>query len=129
VSKQGSKFATTDIKDYYLSTPIAVKQGQSTMEFMHIKLEHIPQDDFEHHGHAVHTEISTIIYGSPPSRPQNSGPPLVKHLKASDYIQYANTFSLFRHKTRDISLFTLVVDDFGIMYTSPLNSHSTTTKP
>jgi hypothetical protein len=32
---------------------------------MHIKLEHIPQDDLEHHGHAGYMEISTIIYGSP----------------------------------------------------------------
>jgi hypothetical protein len=89
---------------------------------MRMKLERIAQDvqelyslaDFEHHGH-IYMEISKEHLRSPSSRLPSSGP-LVKHLKANKYIQCTNSPSLFRHKTRDIA-FTLVMDDFGIMYT------------
>ena len=42
---------------------------------------------------------------------------LVTHLKKFGYEEFATTPGLFRHTTRDIS-FTLVVDNFGIMYTN-----------
>jgi hypothetical protein len=122
VSKPGAKFATADIKDYYLGTPLVDKYGNPAVEYMRIKLDHIPQDvqdmynlaDFVHHDH-VYMEISKSIYGLPQAGRQAQDR-LVKHLKADGYTQCKNTPSLFRHNTRDIA-FTLVVDDFGIMYT------------
>ena len=122
VSKKGAKFATADIKDYYLGTPLTDKHGRPAVEYMRIQLDLIPADvqamynlaDFEHNG-AVYMEISKSIYGLPQSGRQSQDR-LIKHLKAHDYLQCRNTPSLFRHKTRDIA-FTLVVDDFGIMYT------------
>jgi hypothetical protein len=122
VSTKGAKFATADIKDYYLGTPLTDKYGRPAVEYMRIQLDFIPADvqamynlaEFEHNG-AVYMEISKSIYGLPQSGRQSQDR-LIKHLKAHDYIQCRNTPSLFRHKTRDIA-FTLVVDDFGIKYT------------
>ena len=42
---------------------------------------------------------------------------LVQHLHKHGYVKAGHTNGLFKHITRDIS-FTLVVDDFGIKYTS-----------
>jgi hypothetical protein len=42
VFKPGGKFATADVKNYYLGTPLVDKQGSPAVEFMRIKLEHIP---------------------------------------------------------------------------------------
>ena len=42
---------------------------------------------------------------------------LIKHLKQHGYFQAENTNGLFVHKLWDI-LFMLVVDDFGIKFTS-----------
>jgi len=122
VSTKNAKFATADIKDYYLGTPLTDKYGRPAVEYMRIQMDFIPADvqalynlaDIEHHG-AVYMEISKSIYGLPQSGRQSQDR-LVKHLRAHDYIQCRNTPSLFRHKTRGIA-FTLVVDDFGIMYT------------
>ena len=42
---------------------------------------------------------------------------LVAHLEKHGYVRAGLTNGLFKHKTHNIS-FTLVVDDFGIKYTS-----------
>ena len=122
VSTEGGKFATADIKDYYLGTPLLDKHGNAAVEYMRIALDHIPADvqekydlaQFAHNG-AVYMKIAKSIYGLPQAGRQAQDR-LVKHLKADGYLQCKNTPSLFRHNTRDIA-FTLVVDDFGIKYT------------
>ena len=123
VSTPGAKFATADIKDYYLGTPLVDKAGKPAVEYMCINLEHIPADvqakyalaDFAHTNGNVYMEISKSIYGLPQAGRQAQDR-LVKHLKRHDFLQCRHTPSLFKHKTRDIA-FTLVVDDFGIKYT------------
>jgi hypothetical protein len=43
VSKLGGKFATADIKDYCLGTPLVNKHEKLAVKLMCIKLQHIPQ--------------------------------------------------------------------------------------
>ena len=121
VSTEGGKFASADIKDYYLGTPLVDKHGNPAVEYMRISLDHIPADvqalyDLEKFAHKgfVYMEIAKSIYGLPQSGRQAQDR-LVKHLKQHGYYQCANTPSLFRHTTKSIA-FTLVVDDFGIKY-------------
>ena len=122
VSTPDGKFATADIKDYYLGTPLVDKHGDPAVEYMRISLDHIPKDvqerynlpEYAHNG-AVYMEIAKSIYGLPQAGRQAQDR-LVKHLREHGYHQCKNTPSLFRHSTRSIA-FTLVVDDFGIKYT------------
>jgi hypothetical protein len=122
VSDQGARFATADIKDYYLGTPLLDKDGKPATEYMRINLKHIPTDvqlrykmaEFVHKDH-VYVEINKSIYGLPQSG-RLSQDRLIKHLEKYDYVQCPNTPALFRHRVKNFA-FTLVVDDFGIKYT------------
>lgn len=121
VSDKGARFATADIKDYYLGTPLVDKHGNPASEYMRINLKHIPLDvqekynmaEYVHNDH-VYIEINKSIYGLPQSG-RLSQDRLIKHLKQHDYYQCPNTPALFRHKSKNFA-FTLVVDDFGIKY-------------
>jgi hypothetical protein len=122
VSDQNARFATADIKDYYLGTPLLDKHGNPATEYMRINLKHIPTDvqqrynmsEYVHNNH-VYVEINKSIYGLPQSG-RLSQDRLIKHLANYDYVQCPNTPALFRHRTKNFA-FTLVVDDFGIKYT------------
>ena len=117
VSDTDAKFMTADIKDFYLGTPLP------TTEHMRIKLEHIPQHvvdtydmaKYAHNG-AVVVEVLKGIYGLPQAGILAQDR-LVKHLATYGYIQAEHTPCLFRHVSNSVS-FTLVVDDFGIKYTT-----------
>jgi hypothetical protein len=121
VSDEGARFATADIKDYYLGTPLLDKHGNPATEYMRINLKHIPESvqnrynmaDFVHKDH-VYVEINKSIYGLPQSG-RLSQDRLIKHLAKHDYVQCPNTPALFRHRVKNFA-FTLVVDDFGIKY-------------
>jgi hypothetical protein len=106
VSDKGAHFATADIKDYYLGTPLVDKQGSPASEYMRINLKHIPLDvqekynmaEYIHNDH-VYIEINKSIYGLPQSG-RLSQDRLIKHLKQHDYHQCPNTPALFRHKSK-----------------------------
>ena len=77
VSKPGAKFATADIKDYYLGPPLVDKYGNPAVEYMCINLA-----DFEHHGH-VFMESSKSIYDLPQAGRQAQDR-LVEHLMMNE---------------------------------------------
>jgi hypothetical protein len=123
VVSDNARFATADIKDYYLGTPLVDKHGNPATEYMRINLKHIPaamqsqyhMADFVHKDH-VYVEIHKSIYGLPQSG-RLSQDRLIKHLAEHDYIQCPNTPALFRHRHQNFA-FTLVVDDFGLKYSN-----------
>jgi len=116
VSDPNAKFMTADIKDFYLGTPLP------TVEYMRIKLDHIPAHVIEQHGMAAYARHGAVIvavhkgiYGLPQAGILAQDR-LVEHLAAHGYMQAPNTPCLFKHLTNSVA-FTLVVDDFGIKYT------------
>jgi hypothetical protein len=117
ISTPGARFATFDIKDFYLGTPMARK------EYMRIPLAYIPQSIIDQYAHnekahkgLVLIEISKGMYVFP-----QAGILSFNHLKTNlathDYAPCTHTPGLWTHSTRDIT-FSLVVDDFGIKYTN-----------
>ena len=110
-----TRFATLDIKDFYLGTPLKRK------EYVTIPLKYIPADVIaKYHldqfisGSSILFEVSKCMYGLPQAG-LLSHQHLVGHLATHGYIQDSNIPCLFSHRTRDIQ-FTLVVDDFGVKY-------------
>jgi hypothetical protein len=116
ISTPGARFATFDLKDFYLGTPMARK------EYMRIPISSIPRSiihqyhllDLIHNG-SVLVEISRGMYGLPQAGILAYNQ-LVSHLKTHGYAPCTHTPGLWTHTTRDIT-FCLVVDDFGIKYT------------
>eukprot|EP00957_Ditylum_brightwellii_P058094 4405855-Ditylum_brightwellii.AAC.1 len=64
----------------------------------------------------VYVEIRKGMYGLPQTG-KIANNQLVKHLKQYGYRPTKHTPGLWKHKTRDIT-FCLVVDNFGVKYTS-----------
>lgn len=115
VVSEDASWMTADIKDFYLGTPLPIK------EYMRISLNHIPlpaqiQHNIQHYARRgyVMMEISKGIYGLPQAG-KLAQDRLFAHLAQHGYHQTPHTPCLFRHETRPIA-FTLVVDDFGIKY-------------
>jgi hypothetical protein len=94
LSTPDAKFMTTDIKDYYLNTPM------DEYEYMRIPVEIIPACILEQH------KLAPLVH---------NGYVLVEIRKAR-YVQAKRTPDLFTHADRPI-IFSLVVDDFGVQYT------------
>ena len=117
VSKRKARFLTADLKDFYLGTPMA------RYEYMRIPIWMLPPAIIEqynlrplfHNGY-VYVEIRRGMYGLPQAG-RLANDQLVALLKPHGYEPCPLTHGLWRHKTRDI-VFSLVVDDFGIRYTS-----------
>ncbi len=105
VSKPCGKFATADNTSYYIGTLLVDTHENPAFDCMRIKLKQTllgVQElsrlaDFEHHRHFCR-QISKSIYGLPQAGRQAHQDRLVKHLKASEYIQCTNTSSLFSYK-------------------------------
>jgi hypothetical protein len=115
LSRQGAKFCTFDISNFYLCTPL------DRPEYIKIKLSDIPQDFIDeynllHHVHNdwVYFEIRKGIYGLPQSGIL-AQKLLAKRLAKKGYYQCECTPGLWRHKWRPV-MFTLIVDDFGVEY-------------
>ena len=117
VSTPNARFLTVDIKDFYLNTPM------TQYEYMHIPVKYIPSDIFNQynlapliHNDHVLVEIRKEMYGL-----QQAGilanDRLQAHLVKHGYTAAPNTPGLFTHTERPVT-FSLVVDDFGIKYTS-----------
>ena len=117
LSEPSARFATADIKDYFLMSKL------KRPEYMFIELKVIPMkirikydlDKIAHEG-KIMVEINGGIYGLPQAA-LLAQERLNQHLEANGYILTTNTPCLYKHITRP-TMFTLIVDDFGISYHS-----------
>ncbi|KAI2493168.1 Reverse transcriptase (RNA-dependent DNA polymerase) [Fragilaria crotonensis] len=117
LSTPNAKFMATDLKDFYLGTPM------ERYEYMRIPIGLIPDVIIElynllplvHNGH-VFVEIRRGMYGLPQAG-RLANDQLIKFMAPHGYHPVALTPGLWKHSSRDI-VFSLVVDDFGIRYTS-----------
>ena len=118
ISTKGAKFATCDIKDFYLNTPmerfeyIKIHRSQIPAEII---LEYNLQQQFDDQGY-IFFEIMKGMYGL-----KQAGliawEQLVRNLAPHGYHPVKHTTGLWIHKPTG-TIFTLVVDDFGIRYTN-----------
>ena len=121
VSTPGSKFMSLDIKDYYLGTPM------NRYEYMRIPVADILADvmkqyklaDKVHNGYVL-VEIRKGMYGLAQSG-YIANVRLQKHLLKYGYNTAKHTPGLFTHESNG-NVFLLVVDDFGLKYTSEENA-------
>jgi hypothetical protein len=119
VSTPKAKFMTMDIKDFYLGTPLKVKQ------YMRVHRKYIPDETIVHYNlqdpslwknDHILVEISKGIYGLPEAG-KLAQDMLYEYLSKHGYKLAESTPGLLTHETKDIK-FTLVVDDFGVYYTN-----------
>ena len=117
ISTPAARFGTIDIDQFYYGTPLP------TYEYMRIPIALIPAEivteynltSIEHDGF-VYIEIRKGIPGLKQAG-RIAQDRLIKHLAPHGYHPVARTPSLWRHKTNSVQ-FALVVDDFGVQYTS-----------
>jgi hypothetical protein len=115
LSRRGAKFASFDVKNFYLNTPL------DRFEYVRVRLEDIPDEfvaEYELLRFArdgwIYFEIRRGVYGLPQSG-KLANDLLAKRLNAAGYYQALTTPGLWRHKWRPV-MFCLIVDDFGIEY-------------
>jgi hypothetical protein len=116
LAKKGRRFMTLDIKDFYLGTPMDRK------EYMKIAVDQFPEEaraqfinpGMVKNGHVL-VEINKGIYGLAQAG-RLAQDRLVALLEDNGYrpISPLNP-CIFKHENRDVT-FSLVVDDFGVMY-------------
>ena len=113
-----TRFATMDLVDFYLGTPLAekgyVKIGRSNIPECIID-EYELKEYFDATG-SIYLEISKCMYGHPAAG-RLSNEMLKSLLLSQGYYEDPLVSCLFKHETRS-TVFTLVVDDLGIKYTS-----------
>lgn len=116
VISDNAHWMTIDIKDYYLNTPLL------RPEYVRIPLRFIPSATITLHSltpyitnSSILFEINKGMYGLPQSG-LLAQQRLVKHLSVHGYTE-TSTPCLFRHHSTG-TVFALVVDDFGIKYTT-----------
>ena len=122
VISDGVRFMTIDIKDYYLKTPMA------RPEYIRLRINQLPPEiqstynlaQYVHHD-TVLFQVNQTMYGLPQAGIL-SQQRLIAHLATSGYHQCPRTPCLFRHVDNGIT-FTLVVDDFGVKYTTEASVH------
>ena len=115
VSTPKAKYMTADIGNFYLGTPMQRK------DYMFIPLHLIPEEilkqyklkNLQREG-KVYVEIQKGMYGLPQAGIL-ANQQLKKHLQPHGYLPCKHTPGLWKHIWRPIK-FTLVVDDFGVMY-------------
>jgi hypothetical protein len=118
ISTPGAKFATADISNFYLMTPL--KQP----EYAKIKLSDIPEDEevineYKLHEKAtpdgwIYIKVIRGMYGLPQAG--SLGHDLLEtRLNKEGYFQSQIVPGFWKHKTKPIQ-FVLVVDDFGIKW-------------
>ena len=113
--KQGAKFMSTDLKDFFLASPMA------NPKYMKIHCKHIPQEiidlyqlEDKFHNDYIYVKIKKGMYGLEQAAIL-AYQHLVNNLAPFSYTPIPHTVGLWKHKTRPIS-FCLCVDDFGIKY-------------
>ncbi|KAL7474383.1 hypothetical protein ACHAW6_000358 [Cyclotella cf. meneghiniana] len=116
ISTPGVKFATADISNLYLITPL------KRPEYAKVKMSDIPKEVIEHYNLHEKATSDGFIYlkvgkgmdGLPQAG--SLGHDLLKQrLNLAGYHQSKIAPGLWKHTTRNLS-FVLVVDDFGIKY-------------
>ena len=115
LSRPNGKFASFDISNFYLGTPL------DRPEYVRIKIADIPQefldeyhlDTYTHHGW-IYFEINKGVYGLKQAG-KLANDLLTERLTEHGYYQCLITPGLWRHQWRPI-LFVLIVDDFGIQF-------------
>jgi hypothetical protein len=119
VSTPNGKYATTDIKDFYLNSPMK----ECDYVYMRIPLTSIPLVIQQLYNVAplivngyVYVQVRKGMYGLKQAG-KLANDLLVENLAPYGYAPVPITPGLWKHQTRPIS-FTLVVDDFGICYTN-----------
>ena len=120
LSTPEARFFGIDLKDFYLgSTPM------DRYEYMHVPIWMQPATIVEQYNLTdlffdegfVFVEIrGRGIYGLPQAG-RLANDQLMEFLKPHGYVPNPLTHGLWRHTTRDV-VFSLVVDDFGVRYTS-----------
>ena len=122
ISDSNAKFCTTDVKNFYLGTPLP------EYEYMKLKLSIIPLEIIDQYNLRaieddgwVYCEIKKGMYGLPHAG-KIANDRLQQHLAPYGYHPVRHTPGLWKHNSRPIS-FTLVVDDFGIKYANIADVH------
>jgi len=115
ISTPGAKYATLDLKNFYLNTPL------DRPEYMRIPINIIPAIIIKHYNLSplisndhIMVEIVKGIYGLPQAGILAKRL-LDQRLLEGGYYPAPHTPGLYLHHTRQTS-FTLWVDDFGIKY-------------
>jgi hypothetical protein len=116
LSTKNAKMLTTNLKDFYLRTPM------EQYEYMRVPIHMIPDSimilyklhDLVHDGH-VYAEIRKCMYGLPQAG-KIAIARLTKFLEPHGYVPTGVTPGLWKHQTCDI-FFTLVVGDFAVKHT------------
>ena len=115
LSTPHARFATFDISNFYLGTPL------DRPEYVRIKFGDIPTEFVNEydltsfaHNDWVYFEINKGVYGLKQAG-RLANDLLSDRLQAFGYFQSDTTPGLWRHKWRPIS-FVLIVDDFGIQF-------------
>ena len=113
LSTDDAKYATLDIANFYLGTPL------DRYEYMKMPLDIFPQhikeqydlDNMAYQGYAW-LEIKKAIYGLPQAG-MLANKQLQKKLPKHGYFEVNHTPGLWRHVTCPVQ-FSLVVDNFGV---------------
>jgi hypothetical protein len=115
ISTMGTKFLVTDIKNFYLNTPLG------RLKYMVINLSSLPQGTIDKYylielsqDRKVYIEIQKGMYGLPQVGIL-ANELLQRNLAKDGYRATPHTHGLWTHDTRPIS-FSLVEDDFGVKY-------------
>jgi hypothetical protein len=115
ISTPGARYKTSDIKSFYLETPL------DRFEYMRMPFDLIPPkfaDAYDLHqnqkGGYIYMEIRKGIYGLPQAGIL-ANKLLKERLGRVVYYKMPHTHGLWKNATRPIN-FTLGVDDFGIKY-------------
>ena len=111
ISTPGARYATADVKNFYLGTPL------DRPEYMKMKIELFPQEFIDEYdllpkvkNGYVYIKIIRGMYGLPQAGIL-ANKLLKERLLAEGYYEVKYTPGLFKHKVRPI-WFTLVVDNF-----------------
>jgi hypothetical protein len=126
-STKAALYMNMDIKNYYLGTPLEI------YEYVRIPVSMVPgiiMDEYNlhaliHNGH-LYVEVRKGMYGFPQSG-LLANVLLSKRLAKHGYIPVPHTHGLWTHKWRPIT-FSLVVDDFEIMYVGREHDEHLTTE-
>ena len=116
ISTEGARFATADLSNFYLCTPMP------RPEFGRVKLTDIPDEIIiEYNLREIATPDGWVYFRADkthyglPQAGSLSHDLLEKRLNKEGYYKSLIVPGLWKHKTRSIQ-FVLVVDDFGIKY-------------
>ena len=109
-----AEWMTLDIKDYYLGAPL------ERPEYIRVHRRFIPEETMKQYNlydyldnDTILFEITKCMYGLPQAG-FLSQQRLIKHLSKHGYIQDTHVPCLFKHANGTV--FSLVVDDFGVKY-------------